>query len=137
MEEVRRLGALEGADLRDAKEVLAFEATKLAHGEAEAEQARATSKAAFGGGGADLEAMPTTEIQGSRLEAGIPFVELLCEVGLTPSKGAARRLIQQGGAYLNGAPIEDTELVVKADAVQDGSLILRFGKKRYHRVIVA
>jgi tyrosyl-tRNA synthetase len=136
MEEVNRLGALEGADLRQAKEVLALEATKLTHGEAEAEKARAASHAAFGGSGDDLSAVPSTTLPASRLAAGVGVVELLCETGLTESRNAARRLISQGGAYVNGRKVTDSEAVLGADTVEDGALMLRSGKKKYHRVVV-
>ena len=111
MDDVRRLGGLKDEVLREAKEVLAYEVTKLAHGEAEAEKAQTASCAAFGGGGINLSAIPTTTIDCSRLAAGIPIVDLFCEVGLGTSKSAVRRLIQQGGAYVNG------EQVVGADAL--------------------
>jgi tyrosyl-tRNA synthetase len=136
MEEVSRLGALEGADLRQAKEVLAFEATKLTHGEAAAEKARAASHAAFGGSGDDISAVPSTTLPASRLEVGIGVVDLFCETGLTESRNAARRLISQGGAYVNGRKITDSEAVLRADAVEDGALMLRSGKKKHHRVVV-
>jgi tyrosyl-tRNA synthetase len=135
MEEVRRLGALEGADLRLAKETLAYEATRLCHGEAAAEEARAAAKAAFGGEG-DLSAVPSTEMAQSRLEDGVLFTEILVEAGLAASKGAARRLVEQGGAYLNNEAISDPYFSVNASHLQDGALMLRSGKKKYHRVVV-
>jgi tyrosyl-tRNA synthetase len=134
MEEVRRLGALEGADLRQAKEVLAFEATKLCHGEAAAQEARAAAKAAFGGGG-DLSSVPTTEIEKAQLENGITLVDLMVQTGLADSKSAVRRLMDQGGAYLNNESIRDVNFSVNATHLQDGALLLRAGKKKYHRVV--
>ncbi len=134
MDEVRRLGALEGADLRQAKEVLAFEATKLCHGESAAQEAQSAAKAAFSGAG-DLSAVPSSEIETARLETGLSFVELLVQTGLADSKGAARRLIDQGGAYLNGEAIRDVNFSVNATHLQDGVLLLRAGKKKYHRVV--
>lgn len=136
MEEVERLSALEGAALRDAKEVLAFEATKLTHGEEEAEKARAASRAAFSHQGDDLSAVPTSTLSAERLAQGVSVVDLFCEAGLTPGRNAARRLIQQGGAYVNGCAVMDSEETVGADAVEDGAIMLRYGKKRYHRVLV-
>jgi tyrosyl-tRNA synthetase len=138
IEEVARLGAREGADLREAKEALAFEATKLTHGAGEAEKARAASRAAFGRGGEaeELAAVPTSSLSAQRLAEGIPVVDLFCEAGLTPGRNAARRLIQQGGAYVNGRAVTDTEKRVGAEAVKEGAIMLRSGKKRYHRVLI-
>lgn len=135
METVRELGGREGADLRESKEILAYEATKLCHGAAAADEARTAAKAAFGGAG-DASAMPTTEIEAARLESGIALTELLVETGLAPSKGAARRLIEQGGAYLNGEAVSDVYATASAAQLQDGALLLRAGKKKFHRVVV-
>jgi tyrosyl-tRNA synthetase len=136
MEEVRALGRLEGADLREAKGVLAFEATKLTHGEAEAEKARETSRALFSGAGA-AEGAPTTTIDAARLAAGIELVDLLVEIGLQSSKRAARDLVRQGGASVNDERIDDPNARVDAAWLRDGALLIRIGKKRYHRVMSA
>ena len=140
MEEVTRLGSATGADLNASKEVLAFEATSLCHGAAAANEARAAARAAFGvkaGGGRDLSAMPSTTVDSARLAAGIGVLDLFVECGLTASKGEARRLVQQGGAYVNDAVVtEDTRKVGCLD-LQDGAIMLRAGKKKYHRVISA
>jgi tyrosyl-tRNA synthetase len=136
MGEVNRLGALEGADLRQAKEVLAFEATTLTHGREAAEKARTASRAAFRGQGDDLSSIPTSTLPAERLAQGLSVVDLLCEAGLTPGRNAARRLIQQGGAYVNGRAVTDAEERVGAEAVEDGAIMLRSGKKRYHRVLI-
>lgn len=134
MDEVRRLGSLEGADLRQAKEVLAFETTKLCHGENAAQEAQSAAKAAFSGAG-DLSSVPTTEVEKARLDEGLPFVELMVQTGLADSKGAVRRLMDQGGAYLNNEAIRDVNFSVNATHLQDGALLLRAGKKKYHRVV--
>lgn len=136
LDEVRRLGALKDAEIRQAKEVLAFEATTIAHGRQAAEDARQTSQAAFGGGEADLSAMPTSEVSEAALKEGIPVVDLFVETGLTASKGATRRLIQQGGAYVGGEQVQSVDFVVGPQHVEDGAILLRYGKKKYHRVIV-
>lgn len=136
LEEIERLGRLQGAEIRQAKEVLAYEVTRLTHGAEEADKAREASRSLFGAGEAS-EVMPTSEVEASRLQAGIPAAELFAEVGLANSRSEARRLIQQGGAYLNGEPVDSPDAVVTADALQDGALVLRAGKKRYHRVVVA
>lgn len=140
MDEVRRLGALAGAELRQAKEVLAFEVTKMVHGPQAAEEARDASRALFGAGrpqGAAFEAIPTTAVPLARLQAGVPAVELFTEAGLTRSRSDARRLIEQGGAYLNEERIDDLNAVVTDEALQEGEILLRSGKKTYRRVTVA
>ena len=136
MDEVKRLGSLEHDEIREAKAVLAYQATKLAHGKAEADKAQETSRAAFGGGGLDLDAMPTTTISGARLDTGIPIMELFHEVGLATSKSEARRLIQQGGAYINEKQYKAIDTVIDANLLEENALLLRAGKKRYHRIVV-
>jgi len=135
LEEITRLSALQGAELRQAKEVLAFEATKLTHGEDEARQARDAAHALFAGTG-ELAGVPETAIPQVRLAAGVAVVDLLVETGLAASKSAARRLIQQGGASLNGSRLAHLEAVVTSADLHDGALLLRAGKKHYHRVVV-
>ncbi|CAA9276689.1 MAG: Tyrosyl-tRNA synthetase [uncultured Chloroflexi bacterium] len=136
-DEVRALATDPGAGLRRAKETLAFEATTLAHGEDEARKAQASARALFGGASldevAESEAVPTVEMPAARLEAGLPAADLLVDAGLADSKGAARRLIDGGGAYLNNERLEQ-RAVTSADLLQ-GALLLRAGKKRYVRVV--
>ena len=135
LEEIARLGALQGAELRQAKERLAFEVTKLTHGEDEARQAQDAAHALFEGTG-ELTGVPETTIPQVRLTAGVPVIDLLVETGLAASKSAARRLIQQGGASLNGTRLAQLEAVVTSADLHDGALLLRAGKKHYHRVVV-
>lgn len=135
MDEVNRLGALQGADLREAKAVLACEATKITHGEEEALKAQEASRSAFGDGDA-MGDLPTSIVTPARIEAGIGVIDLFIEAGLGSSKSDVRRLIQQGGAYVNGDRIDDTNAVITAGRVDNGALLLRAGKKRYHRVVV-
>ena len=135
MEEVRRLGRLKDEDSREAKAVLAYETTKLAHGASEADKAQAASRTAFGGGGMDLEAIPTSAIATNRLHTGISIMELFHEVGLATSRSEARRLIQQGGAYINEKQYRAIDTVVDAKLLEENALLLRAGKKRYHRVV--
>ena len=146
LEEITRLSALQGAELRQAKEVLVFEATKLTHGEDEARQARDAAHALFEGErsesraqrvlAGELAGVPETAIPQVRLAAGVAVVDLLVETGLAASKSAARRLIQQGGASLNGSRLAHLEAVVTSADLHDGALLLRAGKKHYHRVVV-
>ena len=135
LDEIARLSVLQGADIRHAKGILAFEVTALTHGRDAAQEAQETSQALFGTGG-DTEGIPETSIAQERLEAGILALDLLVDTGLAASKSAARRLIQQGGASLNNARLMSAEAVVTSADLQDGTLLLRAGKKRYHRVTV-
>lgn len=135
LDELAQFDALQGADLRQAKEVLAFEVTALTHGREAAQQAQQAARAMFGGAG-DAAGMPETAIQQGRLAAGVFAVDLLVETGLAESKSAARRLIKQGGASLNGTRLDDSDVVVNQADLKDGALILRAGKKRYHRIVV-
>jgi tyrosyl-tRNA synthetase len=134
MERVRDLGRLAGADARQAKEVLAFEATRILHGGAAARKAQETSRQLFGAGTVG-DAMPTTELAEASLAAGIPAPELFQQVGLCRSRSDARRLIQQGGAYVNEAPVAGVDMLITRDHLEDGVILLRAGKKRYHRVV--
>ncbi len=135
LDEISRLSALQGAELRAAKKVLAFEATKITHGEAAAAAAQKAAQAAFSSGG-DLSAMPTTTIPRNRLQAGIGVLEIFAETGLTQSRGAARRMVQQGGVYVNNRRVTQIEATLSpADLTADG-ILLRAGKKKYHRLIV-
>ena len=139
MDEVRELGRLEGAQLREAKEILAFEATHIVHGEEAAREARDASQALFGAessGEAMLEAVPSTTVSAELLGTGVPAVNLLADTGLCSSRSEARRLILQGGAYVNDQRIEDIDAVIESDHVIDGQILLWAGKKRYHRVDV-
>ena len=136
MDEVRRLGNLEHEAIREAKEVLAYEVTQLAHGKTEAEKAQAASRAAFGGGSLDKAEMPTSEIAIERLNSGIPIMTLFHEIGLANSRSEARRLIQQGGAYINEKQYRAIDMIIGADLLEENALLLRAGKKRYHRIVV-
>ena len=136
MEEVRRLGALEGEDLREAKQALAFEATRITHGVEEAEQARNAALSVFGGGDGTADGVPETGISGAELEAGVPAFILFEQVGLCASRGAARRLISQGGGYVNQRRLESFDQTVGLEDAENGIILLRAGKKKFHRVCV-
>ena len=134
--EIEKLEALEGQEINEAKKVLAFEATKLCHGESEAQNAEQTAQKVFekGGVGDDL---PSIEVEGSRLSAGIPLLDLLVEAGLASSKGEARRLIKGGGIKHNDQPVNDEGLAATdADLTADGYIKLSAGKKRHALVRV-
>ena len=133
MDEVRRLGALEGSEINKAKEVLAFEVTKLVHGEEEAQKAQEAAKALFSGG-ANLANIPFTEMNTKDFEEGKDILTLLQELALIPSRAEGRRLIQQGGLTIDEESISDPNLVINLDRFKDNKLLIRKGKKVYHQV---
>ncbi len=135
MDQVRALGRLQGAEIRRAKEMLAFETTRITHGETAAQDAREASRALFGAGG-DAAAVPTTAIARADLETGIPAPDLFHQVALCASKSQARRLIQQQGAYVNDLPVTSVDALISTADLVDGAILLRAGKKRYHRLTV-
>jgi tyrosyl-tRNA synthetase len=136
MDEVRRLSALEGAEIRDAKEVLARECTTILHGEEAAAEAARAAKALFSEGGSGPgDAAPTSEFPLSRLEEGVPAFVLFAEAGLVRSRGEARRLVQQGGAYVNGRRIEEFDEKIGTEEIDDGHILLRAGKKKFMRLL--
>lgn len=131
MAEILRLEKLAGAEINEAKKILALEATKLCHGEAAAIEAAATAQKVFeqGGVGGDL---PSITVPRAQLSAGVPLVDLLVQAGLAPSKGEARRLIQGGGAKCNDEPIEDINAVANENHMTaEGYIKLSAGKKRH------
>jgi tyrosyl-tRNA synthetase len=134
MEEIEEYGKLKGADLRKAKEVLAFEATKIVHGE-EAKKAQEASRALFLGEGRDEHSIPTAYLEKEKFIKGIPIFKLFEETGLCASSSQARRLIEQGGGYLNNKKVDKYDLLIKLDDLgEKGEIILRAGKKKYHRL---
>lgn len=133
MEEVRRLGALEGSEINKAKEVLAFEVTKLIHSEEDAMNAQEAAKALFEGG-ADSENIPTTELTKSELGDSMTVIDLMSKAGLIKSKSEGRRLIDQSGVTVNDAVINDVSAAVSEADFEDGKLMIRKGKKVYHRI---
>ena len=137
MKEVEELERLTGADIRQAKQVLAQEVTKIVHGEAEARAASAAAAAAFGAPGVgDAEGVPTLSLPRARLAAGVPAFQLFVDTGLCKSNSEARRLVAQGGAYVGETRLTAFDQTVTLNmASQDGALWLRAGKKKYHRVV--
>lgn len=133
LDEVEQLARVEGAALRESKEVLAYEATRITHGQAAAEEARQRSRELFGDGAA--QAAPTTALNVQELEEAVAVAELFCLAGLSRTRSEARRLIEQGGAYVNGEPVSDPNEMVGRDALLRNGLLLRAGKKRYQRVV--
>jgi tyrosyl-tRNA synthetase len=133
--EIDAATAIQGQEINAAKELLAFEVTKLVHGEEEAVKARQAARALFAGG-KEAGAIPTTQIEKGRLQAGIPLLDLLIECGLTSSKSEGRRLIQQGGLTINEQKIDDFELIIDACWLKDDKISLRKGKKVHHHVVL-
>jgi len=137
MEEVRKLGSVQGEALMQAKEVLAFEATALCHGRQEAEKARNAAKQLFGAESAGLpESVPALTLDAADIEQGIAAYMLFEKCGLSKTRAEARRLIAQGGGYVNGERIEAFDQRISSKDLQEGSILLRAGKKRYLRVTV-
>ncbi|MDD3173883.1 MAG: tyrosine--tRNA ligase [Herbinix sp.] len=135
MDEVRRLGALKDAEINLAKEVLAFEITKIVHGEDEATKAQEAARALFAGG-MKSEDIPTTSYPASRFAEGIDLITLMCDAKLAVSRSDARRTIQQGGVTANDFKIDDFEKVFTSnDFDTDGALLIKKGKKAFHRFI--
>lgn len=133
IEEVRRLGSLKDAGINEAKAVLAFEVTKIVHGEAEALKAKEAAEAIFGGKG-NSDNIPFVEISASELEAGIKITDLLVLAGLTPSKSEARRAVQQGGVVLNGNKVDSFDQVVSKNDLADNEMMLQKGKKSFVKI---
>jgi tyrosyl-tRNA synthetase len=171
MEEIKKLDELSGEDLNGAKAVLAFEATRIAHGREEALKAYYAAERMFGPrvvpedimpsssiirNGSEnndlstelsvssldseklameaLDSIPHSDIDEERFKEGIPAFKLYHQVGLTTSGTAARRLIEQGGAYINGRRVTAFDYLLTSDDIVDFEVILRAGKKRYHKL---
>ena len=130
MDEVRRLASLEDREINKAKEVLAYEVTKLVHGEEEAKKAQDAARAAFGGGG-DIASMPVTPFEKSKLEGeGMGVVNFIKELGLVPSNREGFMTIEQGGLKIDGIKIEDKKFAVTPDIFKDGKILVEKGKKK-------
>ena len=135
MDEVRRLGALEGSQINEAKKVLAYEVTKLVHGEEEAIKAQEAAAALFGGAGMG-GSIPTTELTREDLANDARVTTLLAMSKIAPSNSAARRLIQGGGVAVNDEKITDVNAVVTEDMFGGDGLMLRSGKKKFHLFVL-
>jgi tyrosyl-tRNA synthetase len=153
MSEIHNVASLEGAALNGAKTILAYEATQLAHGKDEATKAFQAACQMFGtrmvpenilpSSGIPRQdaqdandSVPSTEMAMANLDEGVAAFKLFHQVGLVKSSAEARRLISQGGAYVNGRRIETYDEAIKASDLQDMALVLRAGKKRFHKIII-
>ena len=133
MEEVRRLGALEGSAINEAKRVLAYEVTKNVHGEAEALKAQQAAEALFGGGGL-AGSVPTTAITAEDLAEENRLLAWVAKLGLCKSNGEARKTIQAGGLYIGDEKITDADYRISPEMLTGDGLLIRKGKKTYHRL---
>ncbi|MBQ8524533.1 MAG: tyrosine--tRNA ligase [Clostridia bacterium] len=135
IEEIDAMENWDASRINEKKDILAYELTALVHGNEEADKARAASKALFAGGGDDSN-MPTTEIDAAEIpDDGITIVDLMMKCALCPSKGEARRLIQQGGVQADGEKVSDPNAKFTVDALREG-IKIRKGKKVFHKAIV-
>ncbi len=135
MDEVRRLGALQGSEINEAKKVLAFEVTKLVHGEEEAQKA-ANAAAALFGGGAMGGSVPTTEVTVEQLATDARLTTILTMVGLAKSNSAARKLVEQNAVSINDQKVTDVNYALRAEDIPADGLMIRSGKKNYHRIML-
>lgn len=133
MDEVRRLGALKDAEINKAKVVLAYEITKMIHGQEEADKAKAAAEGAFGGSG-DMSNLPTTEIE--KVNLGVSLIDYLTENGILKTKSEGRRLIQQNGMSLNGDKVTDIGFALTEEIFKDNEAIVKMGKKKFHRIVL-
>ncbi|MBN1053291.1 tyrosine--tRNA ligase [Clostridium botulinum] len=131
MDEVRRLGTLEGAEINGAKKILAYEVTKLVHGDEEAKKAEEAANALFSGG-ADMSNVPTVTI--SKEDLGSTVLDVIAKVKIVPSKKEGRRLIEQGGLSINGEKITELTRILNDDDFKDGSALIKRGKKNYNKI---
>lgn len=133
MEQIAEYEKCEGAELNKVKCVLAYEVTKMVHGEEEAKKANDAAMAIFGGGG-NTANMPSAEVDASQIEAGVNILDLLLQVKLIPSKGEGRRLIQQNGLSVNGEKVKDIGTVIDNSYFGDGEMVVKKGKKTFLKI---
>lgn len=133
LDEVAKWAALPGSEINKAKEVLAYELTKLVHGEDEADKAIQAAKALFAGE-AEGGSIPTSKMTASDFENDMPIIDLLERTGLIPTRSEGRRLIQQGGIRVNDMLVEAINHTVRLNDFSDNQLMIKKGKKVFHRV---
>ena len=133
LEQINEMAQYKDAEINKAKRVLAYEVTKLVHGEEEAIKAQEAAQSLFGGG-ASSENMPSTKI--SRDDLGKSILDIMLLAKLIPSKGEGRRLVQQGGVSIDGNKVTDFNLAVTEDMFNSNELIIKKGKKVFHKIIL-
>ena len=135
LEQIDEMDKWEGSQLNKAKEILAYELTNLVHGEEEATKAQEAAKAVFGGAG-NAENMPSTELSPEDFSAdGLGIIDALCKANLCPSRGEARRLIQQGGVSVDDVKVTDPMYLIPLSDFEKGYVIIKKGKKVFHKII--
>lgn len=136
LEQIEELSKLEGSEINKAKEILAFEVTKLIHGEDEALKAQQTAQALFGAG-ANLDNMPSTELTADDFTDGeIAVLDLFIKCGLVASKAEGKRLIQQGGAVIDDVKVTDMFAKVNVSQFENGYIVIKKGKKVFHKAVL-
>lgn len=135
MDEIQKLASAKGSEINKAKEILAFEFTKIVHGEAEAQKALEAAKALFAGGG-NNDNIPSSEIERSEIEGDMQVLDLFLRVGLIPSKSEGRRMLTQNGLSINGEVVSDINRVIEINDFNDGEMLLKKGKKAFHKVVL-
>jgi tyrosyl-tRNA synthetase len=135
IEEINELEKLEGSELNKAKEILAYEVTKLVHNEEEAKKADTAAKALFKGGSDDKD-MPSTKFEGSKFKEPVMLLDIMLECNIIPSKSEGRRLIKQGGVSVNGEKVTDPNKELDTSDFTDNEAILKKGKKVFHKLII-
>ena len=135
LEEIEKMAEYKDAEINKAKRVLAYEVTKLVHGEEEASKVKAAAEAVFGGGMNSAD-MPTTEIENAELAQGMSILDILVKASLASSKGEARRLVQQGGVSLNGEKITDIAFMLADANFENNEATIKKGKKVFHRIVL-
>ena len=136
LEEIAKMEAWEGSELNKAKEILAFELTKLVHGEEEASKAMEASKALFAGGG-NLENMPSTQLTDEDFADGsIDIMSVLVKAGMTQSRSEARRNVEQGGVTVNNEKVTDIKTVYTGESLKGDGITVRRGKKNYKKIVM-
>ena len=137
VEEIEEMAKLEGSQLNSVKERLAYEVTKIIHGQEQADKALQAAKALFGAG-VDTENMPSTEIAADLfIDNAVSVIDLLVATGLVTSKGQARRLIEQGGITVDDEKIKDFNETISIDKFDKGYVVIRKGKKVFHKAVKA
>ena len=133
MDEVRKLGGYKDAKINEAKEVLAYEVTKLVHGEEKAKKAQEAERALFAKGG-EGDNVPSVDMKADDFKDGINVLDLYLKAGLIPSKGEGRRLMQQGGIKIKGQAVNDFNLTITLNDFEDNKLLLQKGKKTFKQI---
>ena len=135
LEEIDEMEKWEGSQLNKAKEILAYELTNLVHGEEEAKKAQEGARALFAGG-ADTANMPSTELTDDDFQDGsVDLISMLVKTGLVPTRSEGRRAIEQGGVSIDGEKITDIRYTVSKESIPENGLVLKRGKKKFHKIL--